>query len=747
MSNKLGTGLGKIIQKQIRKISKLISYLQNLFASGSIRYRKTEKFLLILSAALAISIIVAIHFDGKITPAASSTRYITSWIGNSFSGGDRWVQIQISGMYVAADGTIYTNSIWDEAGREVGIYRDGDVIGKADDLHSWGRHGGDAITVDDKYMYVAMQQSAINEKKEGFPPKGTKWYCVRRYDLTGKTAPFPNGKGWDKSMLVVSKKDEVTGLATVGTELFVSDSAANKVRVYNKSTMEELRSFDLAKPGNMTVDKAGDLWIIKGKQVVHYSKQGKQLPGVISNLDNPSTVAVDNRGRLLVAENGRNQQIFIYDIKNNPKQIETFGVKGGIYAGIPGEVKDLKFYGISGVGTDSRGNIYVSNDGFERSGVDLRKFSPNGKLQWKLLGLQFIDNADVDPTTNGLNVYTKHERFAMDYSKKAGKEATYKGYTLNAFKYPQDPRLHTAPDAPFVRHIQGKTFLYLTDMYSRMLQIYRFNKQTDGEIAIPSGMFVVSHPSGKQEAIGGDFPPFEPDSGEWIWRDKNGNGKFEKDEYDRSEDHPYLGGWWVDSKGDIWKSLRTQDGVGIRHFPLQGLDKHGNPIYSHSKMEKIGHPKIFGDLRRIEYFPETDTMYLSGYTKEHPAINNDYAKLIGSEIARYDNWSKGNRQPKYRIVLPVDKKSAPPEVLGPAAMSIAGDYVFAVTVKKAEVYVYDAKTGRQVKILKPGPEVFGETGWVDIPYGIRAFRRKNGEYLVFVEEDAKAKVMMYRFNS
>ena len=78
-------------------------------------------------------------------------------------------------------------------------------------------------------------------------------------------------------------------------------------------------------------------------------------------------------------------------------------------------------------------------------------------------------------------------------------------------------------------------------------------------------------------------------------------------------------------------------------------------------------------------------------------------------------------------------------------MSIAGDYVFAVTVKKAEVYVYDAKTGRQVKILKPGAEVFGETGWVDIPYGVRAFRRKNGEYLVFVEEDAKAKVMMYRF--
>ena len=737
MSNNLFTRLKT-------QFMKFYAYIRNLFYNRNIRYGRTEIFLLFFSTALAISILFAIQFDGKISPAASSSRYITSWIGNSFGGGDKWVQIQISGMYVAGDGTIYTNSIWDEAGREVGIYKNGDVIGKADDLHGWGRHGGVAITADNKYMYVAMQQSGIKEKKDGFPPIGTVWYCVRRYNLTGKPASFLSGKGWDKSMLLVSTSDEVTGLAIAGKELFVSDNAANKVRVYSTLTMKELRSFNLEEPGNIAVDKKGSLWIIRDNEIVHYSKQGKKLRGVISRLQNPTALAVDNRGRLLVAENGPRQQILIYDIKNKPKQVDTFGVEGGIYAGIPGEVKDLKFAGISGVGSDSSGNMYVSNDGFERTGVDLRKFSPSGKLQWKLLGLQFLDNADVDPATNGLDVYTKNERFSMDYSKSKGKEATYEGYTLNAFKYPQDPRLHTAPDAPFVRRIQGKKFLFLTDMYSRMLQIYRFNQETDGEIAIPSGMFVISHPSGKQAAIEGDFPPFQPASGEWIWRDKNGNGKFDRDEYDKSEDHPFMGGWWVDSRGDLWKTLRTQDGVGIRHFPFQGLDKNGNPIYSYSKMEKIKHPKIFGDLRRIEYYPETDTMYLSGYTDENPAINNDYAKLIGSEIARFDNWSKGNRQPKWRIVLPVDK-SAPPEVLNPAAMSVAGDFVFAVTVKKAQVYVYDAKTGRRVKILKPGPEVFGETGWVDIPYGVRAFKRKNGEYLVFVEEDAKAKVMMYRF--
>jgi hypothetical protein len=65
-------------------------------------------------------------------------------------------------------------------------------------------------------------------------------------------------------------------------------------------------------------------------------------------------------------------------------------------------------------------------------------------------------------------------------------------------------------------------------------------------------------------------------------------------------------------------------------------------------------------------------------------------------------------------------------------------------VKTAEVYVYNAKTGVFVTKFKPGAEVANESGWIDIPYGIRVFRRANGEYLVFAEEDAKAKVIMYR---
>ncbi len=724
--------------------NQLIVRLKNLFNFRYLQRNKTFKFLLSLIVGFVVTTI-GITTDWA-TSGTSTFTYQTSWIGNSIGSGNLRIQNNIEAMYVTADGTVYTNSHWDEAGTEAGIYKDGKIINALGDTHGWGRGGGKAVTANSKYIYIAMTQGSGGNTKEDYPAEGTSWHSVRRYDLSGKPAPFPGGRGWDKSMLIVSSKSEVTGLAIIGSELYVSDLAANRIRVYDTETMKELRSFSVANPGAIAVDKQKNLWIIQNKngsnpaKILYYSPSGKQVAKKITDIVEPTAIAIDPQGKLLVAENGSRQQILIYDIKDQPKQVGSFGCKNGIYTGVPGEVRDLKLYGLTGVGTDAAGNIYINSNGFNNSGTDLRKFAPSGKLLWRSLGLIFVDNADADPKTDGVDLFTKQEQYQMDYSKPAGKQWTYKAYTLNPFKYPQDPRLHTSPDATFVRRIQGKPFLFLTDMYSSFLQIYRFNPTTDGKIAIPAGMFVGTNGADKP-FLNGNWPPYQPEKGEWIWRDSNGNGRFESNEYDTSKDYPHIGGWWVDSKGDVWKALRTQDGIGIRHYPLKGIDAKGNPIYSYSSMEKQTTPKIFNDLRRIEYFPQTDTMYLSGFTADHPAFGDDTG-VVGSEIARFDNWSKGNRTPRWRAVIPYDTTGK--REVSTAAMSVAGDYVFAVTVKTAEVYVYNATTGVEVQKLKPGPEVGSESGWIDIPYGVRAFRRSNGEYLVFVEENWKGKVIMYR---
>ena len=57
--------------------------------------------------------------------------------------------------------------------------------------------------------------------------------------------------------------------------------------------------------------------------------------------------------------------------------------------------------------------------------------------------------------------------------------------------------------------------------------------------------------------------------------------------------------------------------------------------------------------------------------------------------------------------------------------------------------MHDNRTGKLLGTMKPGPEVHGESGWVDFRDGLRATRLDDGRYLVFVEEDYKAKVMAY----
>jgi hypothetical protein len=316
----------------------------------------------------------------------------------------------------------------------------------------------------------------------------------------------------------------------------------------------------------------------------------------------------------------------------------------------------------------------------------------------------------------------------MDYSKSSGQEWSYKGYTVDKFRYPDDLRLQNSvhgTTSVFVRRIEGKRFLYLTGMFADHLAIYRF----DGEIAVPSAIFSRKHSK---------WPANQPAVGSWLWQDKNGDGYIQSDEYESlGAENDSIWGWEVDSKGDVWQA--SEAGY-IKHYRYQGLDTHGSPIYTSAASEVIPMPAPFNKLLRVKYFPDTDVMYLGGYTVDRPHTGEEWG-IVGTEIVRYDNWTK-DKKLRWRITLPYDLKANPMLII--KAMDVAGDRVFAVDSINAEVYVYDTGTGVFVTKLTPGTEVAGESGWIDIPYALRAYRRANGEYVVFVEEDEKAKVIVYR---
>lgn len=660
---------------------------------------------------------------------SNSSRYLTSWIGNSFGGGDKWVQLQMSTLYVTSDGTCFTNCLWDEAGRQVGIYKEGDVLGHVGDIHVAGRHGGEAVCGNDKYLFVGV------EEQQG--DTGQKVYEVRRYDYQqGNPVPFANGQ-----MLSISTKSPIAGLCATEQQLWVSDPSTASIRCFSSESGQELGSYPCSNPNRLAVNPTnGGIWVIQKDNPPRIGRLTPTgLAKVIEHLEDPSAIAFFPNGQLLVAENGKRQQVLIYDTTPSvPVLINTLGEQGGLFTRTKeyrrGEVGAFRFAGLSGVGADRAGNIYVTQNGFydSASGCTLSKFSADRQhLEWQLFGLEFIDCADVDPDSDGIDVYTKHEHFVMDWSKPPGKQWAYKGFTIDPFRYPQDPRLTANPGTAsvFVRRIQGNLFLFVTDTFARILYIYRQEKES--EIFIPCGMF------GSYREEGTNFPQDLTFQGEYMWRDKKGRGVFQAGDYEQTgEPDPLNWGWEIDERGDVWKASESRNLIKRYHF--QDFDDFGAPVYSKDAISVESAPSPFTQLCRLKYFANTDTMYLAGYTLDRPKIDQGYG-IVGSVIARYDNWSQ-SKILRYQISVPYDIDAN----IFTKAMDVAGNRVFAVTMQNPVVVMWDATTGEEIMQMAPGEEVYGQSGWVDIPYGLRAFKRTNGDYLVFVEEDWKAKVIVYQ---
>ena len=82
-------------------------------------------------------------------------------------------------------------------------------------------------------------------------------------------------------------------------------------------------------------------------------------------------------------------------------------------------------------------------------------------------------------------------------------------------------------------------------------------------------------------------------------------------------------------------------------------------------------------------------------------------------------------------------------------MDIAGDYLFVGMVKpeggKQHTHIFRISDAQYVGSFEPGPEVGGNAGWQDMPYAVQALKRKNGEYLIVVEEDWRGKNLLYRW--
>lgn len=623
--------------------------------------------------------------------------YEKLWVGNTFGadGGWPWIQNFISAIAVGPDGRVYTNSDWDEARGHTNVYQNGTVVTRCEtDRTVPGR-------------------TAASNTSSLFLGRDT-WVYEYDFDCNRKGEPFQTGF-------------VPTGLGADERWLAASDGPGNRVVIYSVADRSAKSTVSVPSPGAVAVAPDGLLWVVTnvvpiagGWGALSWEGSSSALPSIIGVASDgsvvhtisgppnwlPVSLSIDDTYRLVVADEGVGHHIVrFFALGDTPTQVDTFGEPGGIASGVPGQVTPTKFWGLVGAGTDAQGNLYVA---MSQQGTLIRAFSPSGALRWEVMGLAFCDNADFVPGSNGLHLYSAQERYSLDFSQPRGKHWHLDHYTLNKDKYPEDVRLHGGWGPVKVRRIQDRLFLFVTNFKNdEGIYYYKFNFETDGHIAIPSGRLFGTY-SGR------------PD-------------------------------WHIDETGDVW----FIDDLTVGKRPLLGVDANGDLSYGAPEYVQLPDDAYTGRLGIVEYDKARDAMYIGGGTNEHPLVGCCHS---GPVLSRYDNWSTSPIL-RWRIVVPFNNDSAlpPGDKVKPQGLALAGDKLF-IPYNNTDgtpapgygmsgvIRVYDSMTGEWLGRLFP-PEAGGS--WIDIigGGGINAVQRSNGEILVVREENWKAKHIVYRLDT
>ncbi len=645
------------------------------------------------------------------TAQAQTLPCISSWLGNSFCDDTvkAWVPDEFRDLCVDADGTVFTAGYAESHGGGAS-YKDGAFKGRYDGFNSGFGDPVKSVAADGKFVYFGGGNG------------------VQRFKYGG-------GKRTDT---IVLGHTMITGLAIKGNELFAADFSNNKIRVLALDTLKELRNWPATRPGKLTVDAEGRVWVIQyknganpntiltGEKVLSFANDGTPGPA-IGDFDNPLALTMDLKNQLLVGGLNKDGRITVYgNLKDLPKVVDHIGVEGGIYGKVPGEYAPDKFFEIRGLGMDAMGNLYVAClYGGEIWGQSVVALSPKGESLWQVHGLNYIDCGGVDPRSE-TDIYDANHHYRLDYSQPGGgKEWSLKGFTLHRFRYPKDSRITGSFVVSMgIRYIRNEAFLCTVGQTGYGMHMFHLDRTGGSEIARPS----VHFPGGSSDKLNAI--------------DKNGNGQFEADER-FAQPKGYYQYYDIDTNGDVWIIGDAAGPPFLMQYQCQGLDQNKNPIYDTTHTVRWNIPKDFGSLRRSIYQPATDIMYLGG--RAEGSVEDGVPR-----IARYDRWSKAKQATKrWEASLPIDDKSYTPETSygggTPLCLGVAGDYVF-VAYGYGIVRVINADSGKLVGTLYPNNGGHkGGGGEIDASYGMSVMKRKSGEYVVLLESASHNHSTMVRW--
>lgn len=497
-----------------------------------------------------------------------------------------------------------------------------------------------------------------------------------------------------KFQVAEGKGDLVRGIAVAGGTVYTSNFTGNKVQSYTTEGAPK-GSWDVPGPGAIAVEKDGQhLWVAERATgtLRRFGPAGE--PGTVIQMDaaaRPSALHVDAQNRLWVGDQGPDMNIKIYDqLDGTPAVASTFGVQGGYLSTEGGAIRGTpgakRFTRVVGIGTDDAGNVYVLNNPWGGT-TDLGRDGATDLHCYDGAGNLLWTRQQLAFEGNGApDPGTDGADIyggTILYTGRGG--AGYKANMVDPYRYPADQRINT-------------TTLDRGDFFAQVACVD--GKRILAVCGQNSDIFYTYY--------------FHPETDGYVAIPGQVFGEHIR------------GGLALDTHGDVWTGEANKDNA-IKRYPLTGFGDDGKPKWGEPESTPI--PASIEHLGRLEYVPESDTLVLGS----KPA--NSWV-VLGSRVEVYKGWRAGNRTPSAVIDL---KKAVA------KSMAAAGGYLFVGYYAMPDVDVFDLATGSPVLTMKTDATVPYTGNDTDSMYGIRAFLKADGTYLVTKDDYNCNKIVVYTF--
>lgn len=634
---------------------------------------------------------------------------------------------------VDAAGAVYTANGWDEAGAD---FKKWDAVGTSVyDARYQIRNGHPngapyAIAVDGEYLYCTM--GGWNR-----PPFNSMQQVQRFRLVDGNHAKFTEVAREDGHILVYEWPEKLVpataspedaklleyplrSLVVVGDTIFVADALGGRVLRFHKVTGRAQGEFRVALPLALAADRGGRIWIAHEHHTVSvFAPDGGQGRAVLTGLGDVTALAFGPSGTLYVADADAGQ-VNIYDVTGTTARLlRTFGQRAQ-----PGDAAADHFFRLGGVAVDHRGNLLTINR-LPNDGSRLAKWSPEGKLLWERLGLEFVSLGNYGREEPDRFYSMTMHRYRL--GDRASGTWEFDGcVSPPGTSYRSDPH-----GTPRVLRLGGQPFLFLP--MGDGVQVYRAGGRVLQLAALVGGKDPTHdnrnhhHP----DAVKGE-------AGMWTWSDRDGNGRVDESEVRWFKHHGEEGpphyatfGMDVDQDGNIWFcNLHTHS---IWEIPRGEFDPRGNPTYDWSQARELA-PHDASPLRFepiMAQHAENGLTYAFGWSALAPSPRNNPFWMGGTTLVCFD------RQGQQRWAVGLPETCVGLDTIPGGGCMLGG-------ARSAHIYHYTAD-GLLVGQMEPGPAMGKQSGWLDNQASVAVNRDPRDRLLdVFVEEDYALRIAWYR---